>query len=461
MGELSHLDLLKRGADTWNSWREQNPDVREPNLAGADLYEANLRGADLSDVDLTEAVLNGAILREANLRFANLYMADLKRADLTGATLWGATIGRADLSGADLSGADLSETTLEEAILTMCTLREADLSKADLFKADLGGANLIRANLHKAHLHKADLSGADLSGGLNLVEVPHPRGLSLYAGAPSAGANLSKADLREANLSGANLARADLTGADLSGTSLHETDLSGADLSGADLSRTALVRTNLEGASLTGCRVYGISAWDVRLQGAQQTDLVISPQGGAVIKADNLEVAQFLYLLLDNETIRGVIDTITSKVVLILGSFTPERKIVLDAVRDALRRHDRIPVLFDFAEPASRDLTLTVSTLAHMARYVIADITDPRSVPHELATVVPHLRTVPIQPLLLASEPEYGMFKDFRAYPWVLNTYLYNGADELLASLEDEVIAPAERKARELRKAKADPAPDG
>jgi hypothetical protein len=57
------------------------------------------------------------------------------------------------------------------------------------------------------------------------------------------------------------------------------------------------------------------------------------------------------YLLLHNQKIRDVIDTITSKVVLILGRFTPERKEVLDASRDELRKRDYLPVLFDFDKP--------------------------------------------------------------------------------------------------------------
>ena len=68
-----------------------------------------------------------------------------------------------------------------------------------------------------------------------------------------------------------------------------------------------------------------------------------------------------------NEKIRRVIDTITSKAVLILGRFTEERKKVLDALRDELRRHDYLPILFDFDKPASKDLTGTILTLAHMA----------------------------------------------------------------------------------------------
>ena len=103
---------------------------------------------------------------------------------------------------------------------------------------------------------------------------------------------------------------------------------------------TLLVETNFEGANLTGCQVYGISAWNVNLTGTQQSDLVITQRDEPVITVDNLEVAQFIFLLLHNEKIRHVIDTITSKAVLILGRFTPERKAVLDAIREALRQRN-------------------------------------------------------------------------------------------------------------------------
>ena len=159
-------------------------------------------------------------------------------------------------------------------------------------------------------------------------------------------------------------------------------------------------------------------------------------------------------MLLNNRKIRHVIDTITSKVVLILGRFTEERKAVLDAIRDELRKRDYLPVLYDFDKPASRDLTETISTLAHMARFIVADITEPRSIPQELATIVPTL-SVPVKPLLLkGATGENAMFRDFREYPWVLAVYRYNDQDQLIASLETKVIGPAEKKAKALIKRK-------
>ena len=154
-------------------------------------------------------------------------------------------------------------------------------------------------------------------------------------------------------------------------------------------------------------------------------------------------------MLLNNQKVRHVIDTITSKVVLILGCFTPERKAVLDAIRDELRKRDYLPVLFDFDNPVNRDITETISTLAHRARFVIADITDARSIPQELMAIVPALPSVPVQPLLLASQREYGMFEHFRGFPWVLEPFLYQNQDRLLAAMTDKVIGPAEAKAKE------------
>jgi uncharacterized protein YjbI with pentapeptide repeats len=50
----------------------------------------------------------------------------------------------------------------------------------------------------------------------------------------------------------------------------------GANLSEANLQHAVLVRTNLTNANLAGCRIYGISTWDLKLEGAKQENLIIT-----------------------------------------------------------------------------------------------------------------------------------------------------------------------------------------
>jgi hypothetical protein len=315
---------------------------------------------------------------------------------------------RPDLDGADLNGAKLSGANFSEADLGRANLREAYLCGANLWNSNLWGANLLSANL--------------------------------------CGANLTLARLHKANLSGANL-----NGAGLDGANFTWADLSGADLSGAYLRTATLVETNLTDANLTGCRIHGVSAWGLKLEGAKQQNLVITHPDEPEITVDDIEVAQFVYLMLHNQKIRKVIDTITSKAVLILGRFADERKAVLDAIREELRKRDYLPILFDFELPERRNVTETVTLLARMARFIIADLTDPTSLPQELQAIIPSVR-VPVQPVLLEGSSLYSMFKDFdpHDFHWVLPVYHYKEPRQLLSTLTENVIAPAEGKVKAL-----------
>jgi uncharacterized protein YjbI with pentapeptide repeats len=294
--------------------------------------------------------------------------------------------------------------------------------RPDLTSADLSGWDLRRYDLTDTILNYCDLSRANLS-----------LCFAIYS------------ELISTNLQGANL-----DGVVLQSSRLIDTNLRDATLRGADLRAATMVGADLTNCDLTGSAVYGLSVWGVQTANSKQSSLVITRADESTITVDNLEVAQFIYLLLNNSAIRDVIDTITSKVVLILGRFTEARRPVLDALRTSLRAHNYSPILFDFDGPTNRDITETVSTLAHLARFVIADITDAKSVPQELAVIVPSLPSVPIQPVLHAADSEYGMFEHFKKYPWVLPVFRYSDANSLVQSMQHSIIDPAERKAAQL-----------
>ena len=121
----------------------------------------------------------------------------------------------------------------------------------------------------------------------------------------------------------------------------------------------------------------------------------------------------------------------------------------LNTPADSQLGRDYLPVLFDFEQPAGRDVTETVRLLAHMARFIIADLTDPSSIPKELEAIVPSL-AVPVQPLIEGLARPYSMFKDYWKYEWVLPVHRYEGLNLLLETLAEKVIAPAEAKVKDL-----------
>lgn len=325
-----------------------------------------------------------------------------------------------------------------DAIHGYMSLVEVDLSGADLSglwsfsHLDLADVNFQNAELKQTNFHSGNLRRADLRG-----------------------ANLSHADLRRVVLDGANLSGANLRHTNLGAASLIDVNLSEADLYQANLTSARLQRINLEGANLSGCKIYGVSAWDLKLDKSTQSDLIITSPEEPTVTVDNLEVAQFIYLLLKREKLRNVIDTITSKTVLILGRFTPaERKKILDVIANELRKYNLLPIIFDFERSSARDFTETIKILASLSLFVIVDMTNPKSTPLELQATVPDYQ-IPFVPILQEGENPFAMFNDLWVkYKWVLEPVNYSSPDTLSLIFETAILDRAWEKHRELQKVK-------
>ncbi|MFT6754535.1 MAG: hypothetical protein ACJA2O_004743 [Candidatus Azotimanducaceae bacterium] len=252
------------------------------------------------------------------------------------------------------------------------------------------------------------------------------------------------ANLAVSKIGSAQFINCEFNGTDLSYCSAEETNFTGSKLISAKLSHMSLVKVDFTNTIIDRSRVYGISAWDLILDGSIQSDIYIE-ESGTGITVPNIELAQFISLMINNSKIRDIIDTITSKVVLILGRFSPVRKEILDEIKVQLKAAGYVSVLFDFEGPTNRNVTETIRTLAGLAKFVIADISSPRSIPQELATIIPHFPSVPIQPIIVDSELEYGMFEHFKNYPWVLPRINYkerevsSSVERAIASCEDRL----------------------
>jgi len=408
MANEEQLSILRQGVEVWNKWRLKdirvNVDLSKADLSNTNLTGAYLMNANLSDANLSEVYLMNAILNDANLSGANL-----KTTILSGANLL-----RADLSGTILIGADFQDAYLREANLHAANLTYALFNRAQLTAAYLGKANLDGAVLSGAYLYYAVLEEASLHNSF----------------------------LCRTNCTGSNFVKADLRGADLRLAVLNETDLTGADLRKANLAGASLIGATIDKVKVSGSIVYGINVWDLKGEFEEQKDLVITPYNQPSITVDNIKVAQFIYLILNNKEIRDVLDTVTTKAVLVLGRFYDERKQVLDALKEALRERGFVPILFDFEPSKQRDLTETIQLLANMAKFVIADITDAKSIPQELSHIIPFLPSVPVQPILLTSEREYAMFEHWRSFKTVLPEFLYRDKQDLVDNLDAKILQP-------------------
>ena len=263
------------------------------------------------------------------------------------------------------------------------------------------------------------------------------------------GVDLRKKDLRGANLRQVDFYKADLRESDLSGTDLSEAFLShvkldDANISHARLYKAVLVESSLKGADLSGARIYGASVWNVELdRGSKQDGLIITWPDEAIITVDDIEIAQFIYLLLSRDKLRNAIAGITRNGVLLLGRFGGGGLEVLEAIAAKLRELSYLPIIFDFERPRDQDYTETVKILVGLARFVIVDLSGP-SVPHELMATVPDFEK-PFVPILEKGKTPHSMFRDLAKFPWVHSPILYfEDVTVLLERMPSQIIAPAE-----------------
>jgi hypothetical protein len=301
----------------------------------------------------------------------------------------------------------------------------------------------IHPMLADADLHEWPLEGFDLS----------------YANMTQAclkGANLRGVNFHQAILAKANLENADLTGANFCRTDLYETIFTDACLVDANLQGVQLVRNDFTGAEVVNCNVYGLSAWDVEMDSAnKQEGFVIRYRPGKdeeeqKMTVNGLEMAGFTYLALHNKNLTRLFNDVGKKWVLLLGRFS-ERKKFLEELAERLKQAKQafIPIIFDFPGPDQRDLIETVLLLAGMSAFVIVDLTDPKSTPLELQTIVPNY-AVPIVPIILKGQDPFSMFTALRKFDWVLAPLTYDNNDNLFKGLQRAVIEPAIAKAQSL-----------
>jgi uncharacterized protein YjbI with pentapeptide repeats len=379
MIDEAELDFLRHSsADQWNRRRQ----------------ECGFTHLDFHNVDLLNGVFNGFNFSNCNLRYVNFMYSELKNVDF---------------SNTDLSFADLSSTVLKNAIFL----------NSQLIRTQFYCSNLSNATFSNVVITHVDFTGSLLHD----VTINH------------SGVDFCTFD-------DAKIVRSSLSEVSLMGSSFFKANLSHSKFANCNFKGSIFIETDINESIFEDCSIFGISCWKIAGTPRVIQNLNIADFNENRITVDNLEVAQFLYLILNNKELQSIINTVTTKLVLILGRFSDEQKPILNHIREKLPDFDLIPVIFDFDCPCTRDADETVSILASLSKFVIVDITDPRSTPQELKGIVEGHPSIPIQPIIRENQREYGMYDHFRSYHWVQPIQTYKDLDDLSINFEEKIIQP-------------------
>ncbi len=159
-----HLNILKRGVNSWNKWRKKNPDII-PVLAGIelnhfDLDNINLDGADLRGIQLSNIDSRFSSYRMADMRYAYLNQILFSYSDFSQADISHAEIRYTDFRHTNLFNSNLYKSELTKVYFNSANLSKAYLSRAKITISDLSGANCIGTSFENATIYDSNVFGA-------------------------------------------------------------------------------------------------------------------------------------------------------------------------------------------------------------------------------------------------------------------------------------------------------------
>ena len=214
-------------------------------------------------------------------------------------------------------------------------------------------------------------------------------------------------------------------------------------------------------------RTVGLFDWGLYMVHMPSSDATLFPRAGtpAVVQkqrtvrqshAETIGRTLQLAREMDGMNFGEIMSELSRRRVLILGRFTGRRLKILETIKSRLAAHPNryIPELFTYSKPDSRDLMESIIGFAALSRFIIADLSEPKSLPSELEGIVPNFQSVPVVPVINQTGREYATFSSVQRRPNVVKpTVRYRDLDDLLQKLDAVVVPLAEQKLEEVRQA--------
>jgi hypothetical protein len=140
-----------------------------------------------------------------------------------------------------------------------------------------------------------------------------------------------------------------------------------------------------------------------------------------------------------------IMSELSRRRVLVLGRFSERRLAVLESIKAHPNKY--IPELFTCEKPESTSLAEVISGFAALSCFIIADLSELRSVQSELQAIVPNFQSVPVAPLISPTGKEYALFASLQRYKNVVSPAVrYRDLDDLLEKIDLQVVPLAEKR---------------
>jgi len=377
------------------------------------------------------------------------------------------TTERADFSNADLRGYDLSGHRFEDCNFTNANLSGASLDGAMFIDCDMRGVNLDhvtaedavfeRTNLQHAHLHHVSFARSHYFGGslqnsnLYRADFRDVELRGVQAGWMHAtmsrfeSARVTDTHFNEAQFRGVRLAGATFQGGTFTASLFHGIEMQQSTWRDVDLSKAMLFEVECDGAVFENCTIFAIGVCRVKGTPRLQSELNTGAPHEPKLLVDDFKLGPFLYEIDRDEAIPRLFELLASKLVLILGRFLPQTKRGLDRLHAELRLRNYVPVLVDSELDGRFNATTLVSVVAMCTRFVVVDVTNPKTVIAEVDAILKQ-RPVPVQPIVLAGQPEPVQFPMARGegHRQLLALFEYKDVEDLVDNLDRAVIGPCE-----------------
>lgn len=171
----------------------------------------------------------------------------------------------------------------------------------------------------------------------------------------------------------------------------------------------------------------------------------------AKIKQDHKKIvatATEMVKVMDKNEYKEPINESLNRQVLILGRFSPRRKKILDALKKILKEHPGgyLPLLLDGKKPKNITLGEWGLYSAIASKFIIADMSEPKSIPDELRGIIPQCPSRPVVPIVNWSGKEYALAEEWALRKNVAQpTIRYKNEEDLSRKVENEVIPAVEK----------------